>query len=135
MACSLEGRVPFIDVPLVEHALRLPTAFKLGRRETKRVLKVLARRELSTAVATRSKSGFGVPLGSWFRSPVFAPALERLRDPDHPASQYFHRPTIDRLLAEHASGRADHGEALWMLTNVFVWQEAVVDGGAPVSVD
>ena len=135
MACSLEGRVPFIDVPLVEHALRLPTAFKLGRRETKRVLKVLARRELSTAVATRSKSGFGVPLGNWFRSPVFAPALVRLRDPDHPASQYFHRPTIDRLLAEHAAGRADHGEALWMLTNVFVWQDAVADGGAPVSVD
>lgn len=125
MACSLESRVPFLDIPLVEHVLRLPTSLKLGHRETKRVLKVLARRRLSASVARRSKSGFGVPLGDWFRSPVLAAAVDRLRDPAHPAAEHLDRATLDRILAEHASGRADHGEALWMLTNVYVWHEVV----------
>jgi asparagine synthase (glutamine-hydrolysing) len=128
MACGLEGRVPFLDIPLVEHALRLPTAFKLRGRETKRVLKALARRQLSPAVARRAKSGFGVPLGDWFRSPILAPAIDRLRDPSHPAAQHFRREALDRLIREHAAGRADHGEALWMLTNVYVWQEGIIRG-------
>ncbi|HEX6052849.1 MAG TPA: asparagine synthase (glutamine-hydrolyzing) [Gemmatimonadaceae bacterium] len=128
MACSLEGRVPFLDIPLVEHAVRMPTRLKLGRRTTKRVLKQLARRELSADVAGRSKSGFGVPLGDWFRSPVLSPAMDRLRDPSHPAAQYFDRSEIDRLVCEHATGQADHGESLWLLANVYAWQEAVVEG-------
>jgi asparagine synthase (glutamine-hydrolysing) len=125
MACSLEGRVPFLDVPLAEQVLQIPTGLKLGRRETKRVLKVLARRRLAPAVAGRAKSGFGVPLDEWFRSPVLAPAIDRLRDPAHPAAAYFQQPVIDRIIREHASRRANHGEALWMLTNVYIWQEAV----------
>src|SRR4029079_8053259 len=128
MATSLEGRVPFLDIPLVEHVVRMPTALKLGKRETKRVLKVLARRQLSGAVARRSKSGFGVPLGDWFRSPILAPAIERLRDPRHAAAQHFDKRVVDRLLTEHAAGTADHGEALWMLTNVYVWHEAIAQG-------
>ncbi len=133
MACSLEGRVPFLDIPLVEHAVRLPTSAKLGRRETKRVLKTIARRVLSPEVAGRSKSGFGVPLGDWFRSPILAPALDRLGDRGHPAAQYFDVDVVGRLVAEHASRRADHGEALWMLTNVYMWQETVAGEGAAVS--
>jgi asparagine synthase (glutamine-hydrolysing) len=123
MASSLEGRVPFLDIPLVEHALRLPTVDKIAKRETKRVLKVLAKRQLSAGVAGRSKSGFGVPLGDWFRSPVLAPAVERLRDAGHPAAEHFDMSVVARVLAEHATGRVDHGEVLWMLTNVFVWHE------------
>ena len=134
MAASLEGRVPFLDIPLVEHAVRMATGHKLGRGETKRVLKVLARRQLSDDVAGRSKSGFGVPLGDWFRSPTLAPALDRLRDPLHPAANHFQRSALDQLLAEHASHRVDHGEALWMLTNVYIWYEAVVSGSMTASV-
>jgi asparagine synthase (glutamine-hydrolysing) len=136
MACSLEGRVPFLDVPLVEHALRVPTSFKLGRRETKRVLKALARRRLSDAVTGRSKSGFGVPLGDWFRSPILAPAVDRLRNRDHPAARYFDMTVVARVLDEHAKLVADHGEALWLMTNVFMWEEAVASGaGRPQCVE
>jgi asparagine synthase (glutamine-hydrolysing) len=133
MACSLEGRVPFLDIPLVEHALRLPTAVKLGGRETKRVLKTLARRQLSERIASGAKSGFGVPLGDWFRTSILAPAIERLRDPDHPAATYFQKPVIDQILREHASGTVDHGEILWLLTNVYVWCEGSGSLNAPAA--
>ena len=52
-----------------------------------------------------------------------------MRDPRHAAAQYFDQKLLGRLLSEHASGKADHGESLWMLTNVYVWHEAMVEGG------
>ena len=128
MAASLEGRVPFLDIPLVEHVIGMPTSLKLGRYETKRVLKTLAKRRLSTSVARQAKSGFGVPLGDWFRSPILAPAIDRLRDPQHPAAEHFERSVLEEVLTQHASRAVDHGEVLWMLTNVYAWHETVSAG-------
>lgn len=133
MACSLEGRVPFLDVSVVEHALRLPTTMKLGYRETKRILKELAGHRLPPGAAGRRKSGFGLPLDDWFRSPILAPAIQRLRDPTHPATEYLDPLVVAELVEEHAKGAADHGEALWLLANVYMWQEVSVTRPDPAS--
>ena len=130
MACGLEGRVPFLDVPLVEWAVRLAGRLKLSGTQNKRVVKTLARRRLNPAIALGAKSGFGVPLGAWFRSPVFAPLLDRLCDPDHPAADMFDRREVRRLTDVHTAGAADHGEALWLLSNVYVWAEINANGMA-----
>ena len=123
MACSLEGRVPFLDVPLVEWGLAVSTGAKLGWRQTKRVVKALASSTLSPEVTYRSKSGFGVPLGDWFRSPVLSPLLDRLRDRRHPAAAHFDPEVLGTIVREHASGAHDHGEILWLLANVYIWHE------------
>lgn len=123
MACSLEGRVPFLDVRLVEWGTSLDTRAKLGWSGTKRVVKALALGILSPTVTHRSKSGFGVPLDDWFRSPVLAPLLDRLRDRHHPAAAHFDQDVLAAIVREHARGERDHGEALWLLANVYVWHE------------
>ena len=130
MACSLEGRVPFLDVPLVEWAVQLAGRLKLSGTENKRVVKALAQRRLNPAIARGAKSGFGVPLGDWFRSPVLSPLLDRLRDPGHPAADLFDGREVRRLIDAHAAGAADHGEALWLLANVYVWAETNAGGAA-----
>ncbi|MGH7689956.1 MAG: asparagine synthase (glutamine-hydrolyzing), partial [Gemmatimonadaceae bacterium] len=130
MACSLEGRVPFLDVPLVEWAVQLAGPLKLSGKQNKRVVKALAQRRLNPAIARGAKSGFGVPLGDWFRSPVLAPLLERLRDPGHPAANLFDQREVRRLTDAHVAGAVDHGEALWLLANVYVWAEINADGVA-----
>jgi asparagine synthetase B (glutamine-hydrolysing) len=123
MAASLEGRVPFLDVPLVEWGLQLPGRLKLSGTENKTVVKRVAERYLSPAITRGAKSGFGIPLDAWFRSPVFAPLLTRLKDASHPAAALFDQTVLRRLVSEHAGGAADHGEALWLLGNVYVWAE------------
>ncbi len=128
MAVSLEGRVPFLDIPLVEWAVQLAGHLKLSGTENKRVVKALAHRRLNPAIARGAKSGFGVPLDTWFRSPVLAPLLDRLRDPGHPAAGLFVQREVRRLTDEHAAGAADHGEALWLLSNVYVWSEVNLGG-------
>jgi len=123
MATGLEGRVPFLDMPLVEWALGLASDEKLRGRGTKVVLKQVAGRHLSERVVHGPKSGFGLPLPAWFRSKTLEPVLDRLDDTAHPATRLVDPQGVRRLLREHRSGSADHSEALWLLLNLYVWEE------------
>ena len=125
MAHGLEGRVPFLDVPLVEWAGRLDVRHKVRGRRAKRVVKALAARMLSGEIVNARKSGFGLPLASWFRDPHFAGLLERLHDPRHPAAEHFDRRVVRSVLQEHLHGHVDHGELLWLLSNVYLWYEEI----------
>jgi asparagine synthase (glutamine-hydrolysing) len=60
MAHSLELRMPFLDLDVVEFAHRLPARFKLGKGRRKVVLSTLAN-ELPADVARRKKQGLLVP--------------------------------------------------------------------------
>jgi len=124
MACGLEARVPFLDVPLVEWAVGLKSSLKLRGPACKRMVKRLASRWLSPQIVHGAKSGFGVPLSTWFRGPAFAELLSELREPHHPAAVHFDRSTLTRLIDQHLGGAADHGEVLWLLANVYAWHTA-----------
>ena len=39
------------------------------------------------------------------------------------AAELFDRITLERIVEEHVRGARDHGEALWLLGNVYVWAE------------
>lgn len=131
MAVGLEGRVPFLDVPLVEWGIGVPSKLKIAGRENKRVVKRLAERTLSPAITRGAKSGFGLPLGAWFRRREAAPLIARLRDSGHPATAHFDRPTLASLLDQHLAGSADHGEVIWLLANVYLWYEGQSGAEAP----
>jgi asparagine synthase (glutamine-hydrolysing) len=126
MAHGLEGRVPFLDIELVEWGLALPSRLKLGMRQNKRVVKQLARTVLNPAIVQGPKSGFGLPLAAWFRGSQLQSVKDRLLDPTHPAAAHFDRAVLQRVVREHESGARDYGELLWLLTNVYLWVEAQV---------
>src|SRR5947208_5781118 len=67
MAHSLELRSPFLDHEVVALGLALPEHLKTGGREGKVALRRAFAAELPPEVASRGKTGFGVPLGRWFR--------------------------------------------------------------------
>lgn len=129
MSSGLEARVPFLDLTMIEWGLRLHSSLKIRGWDNKRVVKHLARRTLHRRITDGAKSGFGVPLGAWFRSASFQALVARLRDPDHPAAGLFDRQELARLLDAHMSGAVDNGQVLWLLANVYLWQE--VHAAAP----
>jgi asparagine synthase (glutamine-hydrolysing) len=128
MAHSLELRSPFLDHEVMSLGLALPERLKTRGREGKVALRRAFADDLPPDVATRGKTGFGVPLGRWFR--------EDLRELAHdvlPTDRGWFRPdTVSRLLAEHESGRADHGHRLWCLLMLELWVREHVE--APVLV-
>ena len=123
MASGLESRVPLLDVELVEWALSLPSKFKISGSANKRIVKRLARRFLSARVVRGRKSGFGLPLNTWFRHAACAHLIRRLLDPAHPAASYIDRRVLDQRVKAHLSGRTDQSEVLWLVLNFYLWCE------------
>jgi asparagine synthase (glutamine-hydrolysing) len=128
MAHSLELRSPFLDHEVVALGLALPDSLKTRGLEGKVALRRAFAADLPPEIADRGKTGFGVPLGRWFRSDLRDLARELLsRD-----RGWFRPEAVRRLLEEHESGRADHGHRLWCLLMLELWVREHVE--APVLV-
>jgi asparagine synthase (glutamine-hydrolysing) len=123
MAVSLELRAPFLDHHVVELGLALPPGLARG----KEALRQAFGPELPTETTARGKTGFGVPLDSWFRNELRPMAADLLLG--GPDRGLFRRDTLKRLLHEHVERRADHGHRLWCLCALELWQRRYVDAG------
>jgi asparagine synthase (glutamine-hydrolysing) len=128
MSHSLELRSPFLDHEVVELGLGLPESLKVRGRTGKIALRHAFADELPPDVSERGKTGFGVPLGRWFRSDL----RELARDVLPNDRGWFRPATVSRLLDEHESGSADHGHRLWCLLMLELWVREHVE--APVLV-
>ncbi len=118
MAHSLELRSPLLDHEVLELGVSLPESLA-----GKQALRQAFAADLPAEVLTRRKTGFGVPISSWFRNELREPAADLLLADRSLVS----RATVKRLLDEHVSGRVDHGHRLWCLVVLELWQRRWVD--------
>ena len=132
MATSVESRVPFLDHKLVEFTARMPDAMKLRGGTTKYVLRESMKGVLPEKILSRSKMGFPVPIGSWFRGP-FKSIVDEYVLSDRSLSRGIFAPEFVRnVVALHQSGE-DHSERLWALVNFEMWQRRFFDSEEPAS--
>jgi asparagine synthase (glutamine-hydrolysing) len=129
MAASIESRVPFLDHKLVEFTAQLPERMKLRGMTTKYILRESMKGILPETILTRSKMGFPVPLGAWFRGPFRGLVDEYVLGERTRARGIFDRSYLQQLVNEHQAG-ANHAERLWMLINFEMWQRQFFDGEA-----
>jgi asparagine synthase (glutamine-hydrolysing) len=129
MAHSLELRSPLLDHRVLELGLALPDSLKTRGRTGKVALRQAFGALLPPEVSTRGKRGFGVPLGRWFREDL----RELTRDVLRNERGWFRGDELRRLLAEHESGRADHGHRLWCLLMLELWMREHVEAPALVT--
>jgi asparagine synthase (glutamine-hydrolysing) len=127
MAHSLEVRVPLVDHRLVEHVFPLPTRLKLGRWETKRLLKRALASRLPRAHLTAPKRGFVGPTASWLRHELRPMLEDELSAARLGRLGYFNARTVARRLAEHGTGRHNHEGALWALLCFSTWHRLYVE--------
>ena len=121
MAHGLEVRSPFLDSQLLGYATRLPPSLKARGLSLKRVLRAAVRDLLPSEILQRGKRGFGVPLDRWFREDLRPYVAGTLGAPDAHVRRHLVPEAVDRLLAEHQSGRRDQGQALWTLLTLEVF--------------
>lgn len=114
MAHGLEVRSPFLDVELLEFAVRLAPSLKLRGLSLKRVLKRAVSDLLPDDILKRRKRGFAVPLDRWFRQDLEL-YTQSMLGKGASVRQHVRGEAVDQLLAEHRSGAAAHGHALWTL--------------------
>ncbi len=144
MAHSLETRVPFLDNDLVDFAMELPTALKLGnlgavvrlnenepgpktRRyfqrtsDGKLLLRKVLRRHVGADVSAREKQGFSAPDASWFRGESMDYVRDRLLDRTARIYDWMDYGTVAGLIGEHLSGQRNRRLLIWSLLYVEEW--------------
>jgi asparagine synthase (glutamine-hydrolysing) len=122
MAHSLESRAPFLDHRLVEFAASLPAGWKLNGWRTKHILKESQRHRLPARTVDRAKRGFNAPVSHWMNGPLGDVGREAFSAGR--LQEWFDPNGVETLWAEHRSGRADHGLALFELTCLGLWRAA-----------
>jgi asparagine synthase (glutamine-hydrolysing) len=129
MAHSLELRSPLLDHEVLELGISLPDSLR-GRRGKEALRRAFAP-DLPAEIAGRRKTGFGVPIARWFRGELHELTGDLLLgEPARRRGQLRPR-AVERLLREHAEGRADHAHRLWCLLMLELWQRTYVEAEAP----
>ena len=130
MAHGLEARSPFMDHKIAEFAARLPVRMKVRGRSLRYIQMRLAERYLPKPLLNRPKQGFSSALPYMLKDEYRLLFRQFLVDSHLAHDGIFLQSTVNRLLQEHLSGKADHGNRLWLLLNSEVWYRMFIEGAS-----
>jgi asparagine synthase (glutamine-hydrolysing) len=127
MATTLEVRVPFLNVELVELAARMPPGLKLRGLRRKYILKRAAESVLPREVVWRRKAGFGAPVRAWLRGPL-RPLVEEMLSAESVKRRGLFRPEeVRRVVDANLSGREDFSLHVMQLLTLEMWHRTFLD--------
>lgn len=115
MAASLECRVPLLDLELVALAAAAPMSWKRAGRTGKLPLRRQLARHLPAAITNRPKQGFRVPMTSWLQGRMGDELRNRLLTRHSAVEAIVPHALIERLLADHSAGQAEHSIRIFAL--------------------
>lgn len=122
MAFSLEARVPYLGQDLVGWCARLDPSLKVSDAGVaKTVLKRLAERYLPRDIVYRSKQGFMMPLDRWMSHELRSEITLALGPQGIQRRGLLRATAIDKICAEHFSGKKNHATRLWTLLVLERW--------------
>ncbi len=128
MAVGLEVRAPFLDRDLFEFVATAPRALRKDGRVDKSALRRGLAADLGQPFATRSKQGFQVPFGAWFRGPLRERVSDTFSSSNGFLSRYFPKPWLGSLLDAHVSGSRDQSHWIWLLLALENWHDVHAPG-------
>lgn len=115
MAASVEGRTPFLDVNVIEYAMKIPAHFKNKNNEEKYILKKAFEGILPDEILYRPKDSFSVPLNSLFSGSGYRnTCMEAIRN-FNKETNIFSQDFIEKL---RVSG---NGTEFWNISNLALW--------------
>ena len=126
MASGLEARSPFLDHELIEAVSCYPDRLKIRGRETKPLLRELARRYLPEAVIKAPKHGFEVPLTKWLTGDLRTLTREVILSRNGLLADLFERSALERLLSgQDRLEPARWSRRVWLLLMLGLWDASV----------
>ena len=125
MASPIEARVPFLDHILVEKAMQIP-AWQIhmnNGKETKHLLKIIARKKLPKQIVDRKKVGFGVPISHHLRNELRDVALNELERKE--LKNFINMDKARKLMSTLEKG-IDTSFKVWTLLNFALWYKRFI---------
>ena len=116
MAHSLEVRVPYLDLRVVEYVERLGASFKIRNGTQKWLHQRVCKRLLPAEIIRRRKVGFAVNVvDDWFRCSLSEQMDSLLLDDCSLIYRYINPEAVQSLLHEHRAGYRDNHKILFSL--------------------
>ncbi len=127
MAANLEVRVPFLNVELVELVAKMPVKMKLKCLKRKYILKRAAEKLLPHDIVWRKKAGFGAPVRSWLRGPLWPMVEELLSEQKIRERGLFNPAEVKRIIDTNLSGKEDFNLQVFQLLTLELWMQTFLD--------
>jgi asparagine synthase (glutamine-hydrolysing) len=127
MAATLEVRVPFLNMELVDFAARMPPSLKLRGLKRKFILKRAAETLLPHDVVWRKKAGFGAPVRAWLRGALLPLVNDLLSEETVRRRGLFEPGEVRRIVESNSSGREDNNLQVLQLLTLEMWQREFID--------
>jgi asparagine synthase (glutamine-hydrolysing) len=123
MANSVEIRVPYLDLELVEFSTTIPVKHKMNGKETKYILKKVAERYLPKEVIYRPKSGFGAPLEHWVRHELEEFINNKLSHKNLVGSDLFNYQKVEEIVEQNKKGEINASYTIWSFLAIQSWMK------------
>ena len=121
MGVSLETRTPYLNHKVVEYAWNMPLDMKINRGQSKWALRRILEQYVPNSLINRPKMGFGVPIDSWLRGPLFKWSETLLEENLIRNDGYLKYEEIKKIWLEHQSGKYNHHLVLWNILMFQLW--------------
>jgi len=123
MANSLEMRVPFLDIELVQFLESLPSSFKLKGVNRKYIHKKAVEKWLPKEIIYRKKRGFATPMDEWLQTDFAKVAKKLLNAKDSACKKYFNLDFINTMIDQHQKRKENFQSHIFMLLSFELWHE------------
>ena len=126
MANSLEARVPYLDVRVVEFIESLPVNLKLRGLQGKYLHKKALRKWLPVDILEQKKKGFANPVHRWLRQSMKRYVNDSLLSQNAAVGRYFEPNYVKKLVTDHESGRQNYLRHIYLLISFELWHQKFI---------
>ena len=131
MAFSIESRVPFLDVRLVEYIASLPLNQKIRNGITKFSLRKAIKTIVPEQVRCRmDKMGFVTPEEVWMKEQLRPFVLEIISTPGFAARPYWDAEAVTKNYLAFLGGSSAYSPEVWRIVCAELWLRKFFDGRA-----
>jgi len=127
MAASVEVRVPFVDIKVVETAMKIKGSLKIKNGESKYILKKAAEKILPHAIVYRKKASFGAPIRSWISNELREMIDDILSKESIESRGLFNYDFIHRLINNDRNGVDDNEYRIYQILTIELWFREYID--------
>ena len=129
MRWSIESRVPFLDVALVESAISLPSEQKLHNGRTKVIFRQAMDEILPDMIKNRKdKIGFDTPVDDFFRNETIVTfSKEIIYSDSFKRRPYWKWKNVETMFIDHIGNKKNIGDTIWKWINLELWLREFFD--------
>ena len=121
MFASLEARSPFLDYRVIDIGTNLPQKYKYDGKTKKKIIRDIAFDFIPANILEKPKSGFTIPLASWFRGELKELIFDNLTTKNLEDIPGINSNEAVKIIKMHMSGKENRQNEIWKLLVMSIW--------------